>query len=315
MSFVCVFFFLVCFVVVNALAEGGLTPHRELETGALCLGSTEFDDLLGRIEALAPTGSFPEGECENGHIGCGENQYQVNHESGCPGDASKKCSKCAACPEGTTTAAGCTMDGKEACLPPPPLSADDLVDIIVITNWFDRHYYRDYDDKVAVVSEICNSFFGNPCTKIYSTADEQLVGLLNSFTQVHLIKTLVSHPGDFVNQININVSPNNDVFVREFSVRADCTIDFRVNGVDMTYEEIQSGTTRHPYNSDTDPSDMSVEYAQFLKQQREGTTQYSVTLNDYTMLIPDKLHFRLSITIDDPRCRASPRGASSSPGG
>jgi hypothetical protein len=248
-----------------------------------------------------------------GHTGCGENQYQVNRES-CPG-SDKKCSKCAACPEGTTTAAGCTMDGKEACLPPPPLSADDLVDIIVITNWFDRHYYRDYDDKVAVVSEICNSFFGNPCTKIYSTADEQLVGLLNSFTQVHLIKTLVSHPGDFVNQININVSPNNDVFVREFSVRADCTIDFRVNGVDMTYEEIQSGTTRHPYNSDTDPSDMSVEYAQFLKQQREGTTQYSVTLNDYTMLIPDKLHFRLSITIDDPRCRASPRGASSSPGG
>jgi hypothetical protein len=135
---------LVCFVVVDAQAGGGLTPHRELQTGALCLGSGEFTALLGRIEALEtqepPTGSFPDGEddeecchpggCEflsgsrqyYGHTGCGKNQYQVNRDSNCPGTGTslvnnQKCSKCADCPAGTTKASGCTDSGIEACLP------------------------------------------------------------------------------------------------------------------------------------------------------------------------------------------------------
>jgi hypothetical protein len=301
MSFVCVFLFLVCFVVVNAQAEGGLTPHRELATGALCLGSTEFDDLLGRIEALAPTGSFPEGECENGHIGCGENQYQVS-ESDCPGDASKKCSKCAACPEGTTKAAGCTMDGKEACLPPPPLSAGDLVDITVVTNWFWRQ-------EVEIYTNICTWLVEGWTQECISAADgtaRPLEPRTSRWTapvhishvpeiDVNLMKVVVSAaaPGKHFNFFRIVNTYTDEIIFREFTVMADCTIDFQVNDVDMTYEEVQSGTMRHPsnYGVDTSRPDLS------------DVTHDSMTLNDYTMLIPDALHFRVSITIDDPRCR------------
>ena len=84
----------------------------------------------GRTEHCCdPTlGCTPSNDCSfYGYYGCGRNQYQVKRTSCCPNagwykDPKHLCSTCKNCPAGRAKASGsgCSTDGIEACVTPPP---------------------------------------------------------------------------------------------------------------------------------------------------------------------------------------------------
>jgi hypothetical protein len=74
-------------------------------------GDYTSDDGCHWIEDSGPPGTY------FGHEGCGEGQFQVGAQTGCPFSLSKRCSKCADCPAGRYKAPGCSKSGEEACVP------------------------------------------------------------------------------------------------------------------------------------------------------------------------------------------------------